>query len=93
MFHLTSLLLAKDYQPRTNTVQNEKGDLVTNPHSTVARWRNHFSQLMNIHGVKDIRQTERHTAQPLEPKSSAVKVELASEKLKFTNHQVMTKSQ
>ena len=81
MFHLTSLLLAKDYQPRTNTVQNEKGDLVTNPHSTVARWRNHFSQLMNIHGVNDIRQTAICTAEPLVPGLGAFEVDMAIEKL------------
>ena len=37
--------------------------------SSVARWRNHFSQLLNVHGVDDVRQTEMHTAEPqvLEP--------------------------
>jgi hypothetical protein len=81
VFHLTSLLLAKDYQPRTNTVQNEKGDLVTNPHSIVARWRNHFSQLVNIHGVNDVRQKAIHTAEPLVPGLGASEVDMAIEKL------------
>jgi hypothetical protein len=35
----------KDYQPRTNTVKDEKGDLVVISHSILARWRNCFSQL------------------------------------------------
>jgi len=39
----------------------EKGDLVTDSHSILIRWRNHFSQLMNVHGVKGIRQTATHT--------------------------------
>jgi hypothetical protein len=38
----------KGYQPRINTVKAEK---VTDSHSTVASWRNHFSQLFNVHGV------------------------------------------
>jgi len=45
----------KDYQPRTNIVRDEKADLVTDIHSILARWRNHFSQLLNVHGVNDVR--------------------------------------
>jgi len=72
----------KDYQPRTNIVKDEKGDLVADSHSILARWRNHFSQLLNIHEVNDARQTELHTAEPLVPEPSAFEVELAIEKLK-----------
>ena len=55
------------YQPRCDIVKDEKGDLVADPHSIVARWRNYFSQLFNVHGVKDVRQAEIHTAEPLVP--------------------------
>jgi sorting nexin-29 len=48
----------------------------------LAKWGNHFSQLLNIAGVKDVRQTEIHTAEPLVPKPSAFEVELATDKLK-----------
>jgi len=44
----------KGYQPRCNIVKDEKGDLVADSHSIVARWRNYFSQLFNLHGVKDV---------------------------------------
>jgi len=44
----------KGYQPRCNIVKDEKGDLVADSHSIVARWRNYFSQLFNVHGVKDV---------------------------------------
>ena len=47
----------KGYQPRTNKVKDEKGDLLTDSHSILARWRNHFSQLFNVHGINDVRQT------------------------------------
>jgi hypothetical protein len=57
----------------------------------MARWRNHFSQLLNVHEVKDVRQAEIHTAEPLVPEPSASEVELAIGKLK--NHQVLIKSQ
>jgi hypothetical protein len=33
----------KGYQPRTNIVKDEKGDLVADSYSILARWRNHFS--------------------------------------------------
>ena len=56
--------------------------MVTDSHSILARWRNHFSLLLNVHGVNDVRQTEIHTAQPLMSETSAFKVELATEKLK-----------
>jgi len=48
----------------------------------VARWRNYFSQLFNVHGVKDVGQAEIHTAEPLVPEPSAFEVELAIDKLK-----------
>ena len=72
------------YQPRTSIVKDEKGDLVADPHSIVARWRNYFSQPLNVHEVKDVRQAEIHTVEPLVPEPSAFEVELAIEKLK--NH-------
>jgi hypothetical protein len=31
------------YQPRSNRVKDEKGDLVTDFHNILARWRNFFS--------------------------------------------------
>jgi len=48
----------------------------------VARWRNHFSQLLNIHGINDVRQTEIYTAEPLVSEPSTFDIELAIEKLK-----------
>ena len=41
-------------------------------------------QLLNVHGVNDVRQKEIHTAEPLMPEPSASDFELANENLK--NH-------
>ena len=71
----------KGYQPRTNIVKDETGDLVTGSYSILARWRDYFSQLLNVHGVHDVRQTETHKAEPLVPEPSAFEVDLAIEKL------------
>ena len=72
----------KGYQPRTNIGKDEKDDLVAESYSILARWRNHFSQLLNIQGDNDVGQTEMHTAEQPVPEPSAFEVELAIEKLK-----------
>jgi len=72
----------KGYQPSTNIVKDEKGDLVADSHRILVRWKNLFSPLLNIHGVNDVRQTEIHTAEPLVPEPSAFEFELANGKLK-----------
>ena len=74
--------MKKGYQPRTSIVKDEKGDLIADSHSIMARWRNYFSQILNVHGVSDVRQAEIHTAELLVPEPSALEVELTIEKLK-----------
>jgi hypothetical protein len=71
----------KGHQPRTFIVKDEKGDLVADSHSIMTRWRTYFSQLLNVHGAKDVRQAEIHTAEPLVPEPRAFEVELAIEKV------------
>jgi hypothetical protein len=75
----------KGYQTRTNIIKDEEGDLVTDCHSILARWKNNFSPLLNVHGVNDVRQTEIHTAERLVPEPSAFEFDLAIEKLKVTS--------
>jgi hypothetical protein len=41
-----------------------------------------FNQVLNIHGVHDVRQMAMHMAEPLMPEPSLVKVEIAFGKLK-----------
>ena len=45
----------KGYQP-IRVVKDEKGDLVADSHTIEVRRRNYFSQLFNVHGVKDVGQ-------------------------------------
>jgi hypothetical protein len=72
----------KGYQPRTNIVKDEQGDLVVDSHSILARCRNYFSHVLNIHGVNDVRQAEINTAELLVLEPSVSEIELAIEKLK-----------
>jgi hypothetical protein len=47
----------KGYQLRANIVKDEKG-FGCRFTQCLARWRNHFSQRFDIHGVNDVRQTD-----------------------------------
>ena len=51
--------------------------MVADPHSILARFRKHFSKILNVHGCSGGRQTEIHTAEPLVPELSAFEVEMA----------------
>jgi hypothetical protein len=72
----------KGYQPRTNIVKDEKGDLVTDGNSFYLCIGTISHSCLNVHGVNDIWQTEIHTSEPLVPEMSAFEIEMALEKLK-----------
>jgi hypothetical protein len=63
-------------------VKDENGDLLADSHNILNRWKNYFCQLLNVHGVNDVRQTEIHTPEPLVPEPSSAEVETVIEKLK-----------
>jgi sorting nexin-29 len=63
-------------------VKEENGDLLADPHSILNRWKNYFCQLLNVHGVSDVRQTEIHSAEPLVPERCSFEVENAIGKSK-----------
>jgi hypothetical protein len=72
----------KGYQPKTNLVKDERGDLLADPQKILTRWKNYFCQLLNVQGPGGIRQTEIHTAEPFVPEPSAGEVEVAIRKMK-----------
>jgi hypothetical protein len=39
-------------------VKDEKGDLLADSYNILNKWKNFFSQLLNVHRVSDIRQIE-----------------------------------
>jgi len=71
------------------------------PNSNVARWRNYFSQHLNVNGVNDVRQTEIHKAEPLVPEPSAFEIQMSIENFTFSvlkskkdaSHRVLNKFQ
>jgi hypothetical protein len=46
------------------------------------RWKKFFNQVLNVHGVHNVRQKDIHTAEPLIPESDLVELEIAVGKLK-----------
>jgi hypothetical protein len=72
----------KGYQPRINITKDENGNLIAVPQNVLNRWKNFFNQVLNVHGIHDVRQMDIHTAEPLVPEPSLVEVEIAIGKLK-----------
>jgi hypothetical protein len=72
----------RGYQPRINLVKDKNGDLLADSYNILYRWKNCFSQLLNVHNDSDVRQIEVHTAEPLVPGPSHLEVEVAIAKLK-----------
>jgi hypothetical protein len=83
----------KGYQPRSNFVKDEKGDLPADSHNILNRRKNYFSQLLNVHRVSDDRQIEIHTAEPVVPSPSLSEVEIAIENVIGISRQIVTKLQ
>jgi hypothetical protein len=59
-----------------------KCDTLINSHSILNWWKNTY-QLLNTHGVKDVRQNEINTAEPLGTQPSASKAETVIKRLKI----------
>jgi hypothetical protein len=75
----------RGYQPRNNLMKYENGDLLADSHNILNKWKNYFSQLLNVHNVSDVWHREVHTAEPLVPGPNRLEVETAIAKLKKYN--------
>ena len=67
---------------RTNVAKNENFHLVTDWHSILSKRKNHFSQLLNVIGVNDVRQTEIYKAESLLSGSGTFEFAMDIERLK-----------
>jgi hypothetical protein len=63
-------------------MKDENGNLIADSQSVLNMWKNFFNQVLNIHGVHDVRQMDIHTAEPLVTEASLFEVEVAIGKLK-----------
>jgi hypothetical protein len=73
----------RGYQPRTNSVKDENGDLLAESHNILNRW-NFFCHLLNIHGINGFRQIGMHTAEPFVSECSSFNVEITIRKLQVS---------
>jgi hypothetical protein len=78
--HVNEFEYSSQYQ--SNLVKDENSDQLADSHNILNRWKNYFSQLLNVHRASDVRQIEIHTAEPLVPDPSPFEVEIAIAKLK-----------
>jgi hypothetical protein len=46
----------KGYQPRINIIKDENGNLLADLQNVLNRWKNFFNQVLNVHGVHNVRQ-------------------------------------
>jgi hypothetical protein len=63
-------------------VKDKNGDLLADSHNILNRWKNYFSQLLNVHNVSDVRQIEVCIVEPLVHPPIHLEVEIAIAKLK-----------
>jgi hypothetical protein len=50
----------KGYLPRINIIKDENGNLLADPQKVLNMWKNFFNQVLNVHGVHGVRQTDIH---------------------------------
>jgi hypothetical protein len=67
----------KGFQLIINIIKDENGNLIADPKNVLNRWKNFFNQVLNVHGVYNVRQKDIYTAEPLVPEPSLVEVEIA----------------
>jgi len=63
-------------------VKERNGNLFADSHNIFNRWKNYFSQLLNIYGVNDVRQTKVHTDYTLVSEPSPYEAEIATGKMR-----------
>jgi hypothetical protein len=73
-------------------VKDENDDLLTEYHNILNRQKN-YSQLLSLHNVSDVRQTEIDTAEPLVAGPRHLGIKIAIAKLKIINPHVVAKFQ
>jgi hypothetical protein len=56
--------------------------MLAESHNIFNRWKNYFSQLLNVRNVSDVKQIDVHAAEPLVPGPSCLEVEIAIAKLR-----------
>jgi hypothetical protein len=70
------------YHPRINIIKDENGNLLADSQGVFSRWKNCFNQVLNVHGVHNVKQMNVYKAEPLVPEPRLAEVETATVQLK-----------
>jgi hypothetical protein len=62
-------------------MKDEHGDQLADFHNNLNKWKKYLSQLLNVHRIRDVKQTEIHTVEPLLPDPSPLEFQIAIENL------------
>jgi hypothetical protein len=63
-------------------VKHENADLLADSHNILNRWKNYFTQLLNVDNVSDVMQLEVHTVEKLVPGPGCLEAQIIIAKLK-----------
>ena len=72
----------KGYQPRAYVIKKHDGSIVADTTSMLSRWKQFFSNLLNVNHITSHGGSEVDTAEPDISEPSLIEVEHAIEKLK-----------
>jgi hypothetical protein len=85
--------LKSGYQPRSNLVKDENDYLIADSHNILNRWKNYFSQSLNVHTASDVGQIEIHTAVlgpcPFEGEIAVARIQEGGESLWSEIHKII----
>jgi hypothetical protein len=65
----------------TGLVTEKNDDLLADSHNILNRWKNYFSQILIVHNVSDVRQTEVQAAEPLVSDPTCLEARIVTAKL------------
>jgi hypothetical protein len=89
VFHIIHPTVFIQYNVFDTGLDPRHGDLLADSHNILNKWKNCFSQLLNVHTVSDIRQFEIDTAELLVPDPSPFEVEILWQISKGITRQVV----
>jgi hypothetical protein len=63
-------------------IKGQNCELLADDLNILNEWKNHFRQLLNVHGINELRQTGMYTPELLVPESTCFDDEITTKKLK-----------
>jgi hypothetical protein len=64
------------YQPRSNLLKDENDNVLAESRNILNRWKNYFSQSLNVHGVSEGRLIQTYTVELSVPYPSPLRLKL-----------------